>query len=785
VFSGSTGGNWDVERAVKEGLERVMYVMRCVDVIASNQAGLPILTRKGNPTNGEVVDHPQLFKVLNMRANSYEDAYQFRYRLSAQALLSKRGVFIEMVKDGFGDIKELHLLPPHLVEPIPDAQTFVSGYRLQNQLAGEIIIPKEKVIWIRLKPHPTDPYCQLTPLTAAGLSVDTDFLARLYNRNFLVNGGKGGLLVSIAGLAGSGDADEVKRRFKGGPTTAGESTVIEADQIQVENLSATPADIQWLQAIAGSKEDILLAFGVPESVMGNASGRTYDNADAEKENFWDVTEKGHCDGLARGLDPLTGSLDDDMFESFDYDGVDVLQRQKRARHDRIKDDFQKGLCTIDEYWEAIGKEPWNVPGTRSIFLPTGVVISRTPEDEASVAKLPVVGAAQQALLQMMTQGALNSGSPTVNPNLMQASFNEAQAQNQQGDMSTAQRASALAGSGRPALTGSSWMDDATDPNGGSRYGPYVGKAIGSEPEFKEYDLDGEWSSEDTDPRIMVMRAGMEGEFTGVIDGWMSQQESIIPERLMHVKMRKGTRHWDGDGAETKKLDPSYAVDTDRWAETLKSDMERAMKRAGLTAARTAAQDMVDSGVASVMHAKGLGNRKGRSELARVYGSTDNAESAVYDALRPLLDIVEEAAKNQSRRIEQKIAEMDDAGASMQDIQREVKSMMSKRNSWREQLATYLTTAVMEGVQHTTYGQAGTLMTKTWNTVEDERVRHSHERIDRTKRVIGAAFKVGSSRMQYPGDPRGDISERANCRCYLSYGINERRAATYDRYATGD
>ena len=44
--------SWDIERAYREGMQRVTWVARCIDVIAGNQARLPIILRKDNSPDG-------------------------------------------------------------------------------------------------------------------------------------------------------------------------------------------------------------------------------------------------------------------------------------------------------------------------------------------------------------------------------------------------------------------------------------------------------------------------------------------------------------------------------------------------------------------------------------------------------------------------------------------------------------------------------------------------------------------------------------------------------------
>ena len=51
------------------------------------------------------------------------------------------------------------------------------------------IIKPDNVIWIR-RPHPLDPYLSMTPMQAAGVAIEVENLAKIYNRNFLVNDGR-------------------------------------------------------------------------------------------------------------------------------------------------------------------------------------------------------------------------------------------------------------------------------------------------------------------------------------------------------------------------------------------------------------------------------------------------------------------------------------------------------------------------------------------------------------------------------------------------------------------
>jgi HK97 family phage portal protein len=379
---------------MRNGYERSIWVYRCVDAIASNSSGVPMVVREYNDLTGKIIEDPEIDMLFNRRPNSYETAQMFRYRVATQALLSRRGVFIEVVRNRMGRPIELHVLPNGATTPIPDANTYVSGYEVVTLTQGIVTLTPEQVIWLRVKAHPTDVYAQMTPLVAAGIAADTDFLARLYNRNFLANDGRPGMLIAVQGQMGVEDADELKRRFSGGPSAAGQTTVIEADGISATDMSASPRDVQWQEAVRGSKEDILLAFGVPESVLGNASGRTFDNADAEFEVFWEVTMQPFMDAMASAYDTLTiGGSKDNLLVAHNYMTVDVLQRKARRDRQNAMAEVQSGLMTIDEFFNRTNQPKFDVAGTRVLWVPPGSVpVGKDEADTKEAAKLTPVGA---------------------------------------------------------------------------------------------------------------------------------------------------------------------------------------------------------------------------------------------------------------------------------------------------------------------------------------------------------------------------------------------------------
>lgn len=738
-------GDWDLERAVQMGMEKVVWIFRCVDVIAQNQANLDMMIRQGDPEDGDPVKDERLYRLLNRTPNSYESAFEFRYRLTQHLLLSRKGAFIEIIRANDGRVAEVHLLPPHKVYPIPDPITFVKGYEVWGADYKITELRPDQVIWIKAKPHAYDLYQQTTPMLSLGVDAEMDLFAHLFNRNFMMNDGRPGLLIGIAGNPDQKSMEDLRQRFSGGVNQAGRTSVIKADELNMIDLAANPRDIQWMESAQLTKEEILKGFGVPESVMGDASGRTYDNADAEREGFWMDTMTSHCKVIARAFDRLTVSTDDDIFVTYDFDKVDVLQRRKRERDEKAMAEVTSGVRTIDSFLETTGREKWNVPGTRALFLPGGVAIPRTDADAEAIKALPIVG------------------QPAV-----------------PGNEETARRGATLG-----ASTGMRHLQNilaASSLLNGQKNVPDVHVHVEQleqktlepvvhqepEPEAEPEIIDAE-VIEKSHP-YSELRARMEGKIEGVIDTWSARQENVVQERLQHVKARKHTRHWEPMG--TKALDSSYVVDVDRWVDEAKQAMYRAIAPMLRREAVRYADDLKAIGVLQAMIDDGLVNASIDDPLTAIMGGGKTmAQKAIDNALDAVMQVVEEATRRQTDRVMQRIAELDAQGATMTDIKTAVSNMIGSRSSWRRGLAVYVTTAGVEGMKNAVYSKAGNYVTKTWLTVGDEAVRMTHRAVDEKQVSAKGLFMVGGAPMLYPGDPVAPIGETANCRCWLEWNVS--------------
>jgi HK97 family phage portal protein len=387
--------SWDIERVYKEGMQKVTWVARCIDAIAGNQARLPMILRKDNSPQGEIVvgsraKNSEILKLLNTKSNIGENSFIFRYRLSSQLLMSTRGVFIEKIYGRDGGVIGLNLLPPQSTAPIPDPRNFVAGYEVKMPNGTIVNMKAKDVIWIR-KPHPLDPYLSMTPLEAAGIAVEIENLAKVYNRNYLLNDGRPGGLLVLRGEIDDDDKEELKSRFRGNIARAGATTVISSDDgADFVDTSASPRDAAYIQMRQITKEEILASFGVPESVIGNAAGRTFSNAGEEIRVFWNETMLPHLEPIARALD----ELDEQYYIDFDVSSVPVLVLYEQERNRYLKDELSQGLISTNEYRIGTGRKEVDSDLADSLLMnPNLTPIANTKKKMEEPAQAGVMGGA--------------------------------------------------------------------------------------------------------------------------------------------------------------------------------------------------------------------------------------------------------------------------------------------------------------------------------------------------------------------------------------------------------
>ena len=699
--------SWDIERAYREGMQKVVWVSRCIDAISGNQARLPMILRKDNNPNGQVVDrrHP-LLDIFNSKANMGENSFVFRYRVSSQLLMSSRGVFIEKVYGRDGGVIALNLLPPQHTSPIPDPRRFVSGYQVDLPSGQKQIIKPEDVVWIR-RPHPLDPYLSLTPMESAGIAIEIENLARIYNRNFLLNDGRPGGLLVLRGEIDDDDKDELRSRFRGNLNRAGSVSVISSDDgADFIDTASNPRDAAYIQMRQLTKEEILASFGVPESVIGNASGRTFSNANEEMRVFWMETMMPHLEPLARAFD----ELDPKYYIDFDTSDVPILIMAKQERERYLMDEFNNGLISANEYRDGSGRKKLESEiADQLLSSPQLVPIANTEKPFSVEEQTPIAEA-----------GAVPGGPDQMPPGA------EGQIPGAEGQMPEAAPAEGTPAAGAEQAAPQSTIEPLPEGQLSDSYEGMQYKSLN--PEYDEWDTKAEQS---VDRWTEILDASLERIF--------QRQQRVVLEKAFGAKARKAMKD--------NSLTVDTIFDTEAWNRQLRDDITPVINGiiadASENVSLEAKMDSTPDPVESAEYVE--------SQMARMENVNETTKEEISAALLVAMALGSDEEEQRNSLLRAALAAI-------------FANLLGKR---RRVIAEHESSTAFNAGTYLAGRQIGA-PAKRWVSRRDERVRDAHRVLNGQKVALMETFNVGGFPIRFPGDPLAPPSLTINCRCRLRF-----------------
>jgi len=736
--------SWDIERVYRDGVKKITWVYRCIDTIAGNVARLPVVGHKDNRPTGELVDDAEVLDLLNRRSNPGEDSFAFRYRLSAQLLTSTRGAFVEILRSKGGKPIALHLLPPQYTAPIPDPKNYVAGFEVMlPSMPKQILSPKD-VLWFK-HPHPLDPYLSMTPMESAGVAIEIENLAKYYNRNFLLNDGRPGGLVVVRGELEDDDKDELRSRFRGGISRAGGVSVIASEEgVDFVDTSASPRDAAYIQMRQITKEEILAAFGVPESAVGNAAGRTYANASEEMRVFWLETIPPHLEMLARGLD----NLDDKLYFEFDTSSVPVLIMAKQERTRFVMDEFQQGLATANEYREAAGRK---------------TVDSELADSMLANPNLTPIGNTKKKL-EMPQQ----PGMPGVPGAPMPGAPGEAPLPPEGGGPP-------VGGEPLPPAEG------APAPAGAEGAAPVEGLPPGEAPPQKA-DLFSEAATRYKDANFSietklepdewdVKAEAATDRWTEILDRSLERvfdrQQRVVTEKALGAKARKAL------AAGT--LTTAAVFDLDVWNKQLEEDIRPVLAGIAAEAATLAAEqsgEKVEPDNAQIQSYLD-------EQMARVQKVNEGTRNEIQDAIATAMAFVSPTGKEEEER--QLLLKAAIVAIFLHLLMKRRRNIAEHEAQTAYNAGTYFAGSglltdtdgdgrIPEGEEAAEAQRRGLRLRKMWVSQRDDRVRPAHAYLHGKSVPFGEAFDVDGVALRFPGDPLAPPNLTMGCRCRLRWRV---------------
>ena len=259
--------------------------------------------------------------------------------------------FWGLERDEHGGIVEIWPLRPDKMRLIPDERRYIKGFVYMG--AGGALVPylPEDVVWMRYF-NPLDEYAGLSPIAPLRQSADMGIDALRANRKLLQNDSTPGLIIEMSGIPTDAEVRDFyarwESRFQGVEKTR--KPALLSPGMKASNLGFSPRDMEYIESLRWSLEDVTRVFGVPKVMVGDLENTTFSNFSTARRLFWEDTIAAQLEfyreALQQHLLPHFG--DDTLTVQFDLSGVEALKESEENKAKRRRIYVQAGIMTIDE-----------------------------------------------------------------------------------------------------------------------------------------------------------------------------------------------------------------------------------------------------------------------------------------------------------------------------------------------------------------------------------------------------------------------------------------------------
>jgi HK97 family phage portal protein len=183
---------------------------------------------------------------------------------------------------------ELWPVSPHRMDPVPDADDYLSGWIYRGPDGQQIPLGLDEVIQIR-RPNPIDPYRGIGAVQTILADLQGVQLSAEWNRNFFANSAEPGGIIEVPGKLGDDDFDELRARWNEqhkGVANAHRVAILEHGTWK--DRKHTQRDMQFAELRGVSREVIREAFGMPKFALGDVED--VNRATAEASKTWYAEE---------------------------------------------------------------------------------------------------------------------------------------------------------------------------------------------------------------------------------------------------------------------------------------------------------------------------------------------------------------------------------------------------------------------------------------------------------------------------------------------------------------
>jgi len=371
LLSRLTAGTWSKGKMLEQ-YEKSLYVFACVYKIAEKVASTDfdlyqILNSKGDVR--EIQNHPALDLIHKV------NPFQTKSEFLKITMINKKlcgDAFWYKVRNERGQVVELWNLRPDFIEIVKDPESFIKAYKFNKADGTQEIFDPANIVHFKY-PTPLDDFFGTSPIKSATVRIDTESYAGQYQRDFFLNNARpDGVIKVNAGMNIDAETkDEIREEFEKRHKGVGKNSrlaIVEGD-IEYQQVSINQREMDFIESMKFTRDDILVAFGVPKAIVAITDDVNRANAETSMYIFLSEVIKPELTMLMEKINEMLIIPDfgDNLFLTFDDPTPENREQTIKEYETGVKNNY----LLINEIRAKENLEP--IEGGWSMYRPLSEV----------------------------------------------------------------------------------------------------------------------------------------------------------------------------------------------------------------------------------------------------------------------------------------------------------------------------------------------------------------------------------------------------------------------------
>lgn len=374
-------------QGLMERYRKSLYVFACISKIAEKVGSIEINLNQIMNSKGDMkqlVTHPALDLIY--RPNKLQTKSEF---LMTTVINKKTAgdAFIYKVRNNSGKVVELWNLRPDLMTIVTDPVRIVAEYKMTRADGKVVTFQPEDIIHFKDYPDPLNSYSGVSALMPASIRVQTEEFATRYQRDFFLNSARPDAVLKSPKKLLSKQKAELRKNWNRqhqGIKNSSKIGLLEGG-MEYQLISLTQKDMDYIEGIKMTRDDILVAFRMTKTVLGITEDVNRANSEAAMYVFLSEV-------IVPEMRAIIEKLNEEMLyidfgENFYYSFVDPTPANRELILKEYTDALTNNWMLINEVRQKENLPP--VKGGWSLYMPimNAAVGGLSAEDQQKMFKM--------------------------------------------------------------------------------------------------------------------------------------------------------------------------------------------------------------------------------------------------------------------------------------------------------------------------------------------------------------------------------------------------------------